>query len=153
MQDGVDREADAFRAYEALTGNVAQRTGFLAHTEHMAGCSLDGHMGDFDALLSIKCRQPAAHLEFLRTGTVPAASMAQIRHELWITEAIEHTYFSWNPDFPEPLQSRLVTIRRADAEIAEYETAALAFLAEVEAEVLAVCTMTDLAGQLKAAVA
>jgi hypothetical protein len=153
MQAGVDREADAFRAYEALTGNVVQRTGFLAHTEHMAGCSLDGHMGDFDALLSIKCRQPAAHLEFLRTGTVPAASMAQIRHELWITEAIEHTYFSWNPDFPEPLQSRLVTIRRADAEIAEYETAALAFLAEVEAEVLAVCTMTDLAGQLKAAVA
>jgi hypothetical protein len=153
MLAGIEREPQAFAAYEALTGNMVERVGFCSHVEHMAGCSPDGHLGDFTVLLSIKCRQPAAHLEFLRTGTVPAASMAQIRHELWITEAIEHTYFSWNPDFPEPLQSRLVTIARADAEIAEYEKAALAFLAEVESEVLAVCTMTDLAGQLKAAVA
>lgn len=151
MQAGADREEAAFAAFESLTGNVAVRTGFLAHTTLMAGCSLDGHMGDFDTLLSIKCRQPAGHLDFIKSGVIPTAAMAQIRHELWITGASTHEYFSWNPDFPPALQSRVVTIERADANIPEYEAAALAFLAEVEAEVAAVRTLTDLPSVLKEA--
>jgi hypothetical protein len=153
MQAGIDREADAFGAFEALTGNVAIRTGFLAHTVHLAGCSLDGHMGDFERLLSIKCRQPAAHFDFLRSGKIPADALAQMRHELWITGASAHDYFSWNPDFPPALQSRIVTLTRADAAIAEYELQALAFLAEVDAEVAAMQTITDLRGTLKEAIA
>ena len=62
MATGVEREDAAFAAFESLTGNLAVRTGFLAHNTLKAGCSLDGHMGDFDTLLSIKCRQPAGHL-------------------------------------------------------------------------------------------
>lgn len=153
MQAGIDREADAFRAYEALTGEVVTRSGFLAHTEHMAGCSLDGHMGDFAVLLSIKCRQPAAHLDAVRSGTVPASALAQIRHELWMTGADEHHYFSWNPDFPEALQSRLVVVTRAEADVPGYEQDALAFLADVTRELETVATLADLGGQLKAAVA
>ena len=143
MQAGIDREAGAFAAYEALSGNMAQRTGFLSHTEHMAGCSLDGHLGDFAKLVSIKCRQPAAHLEFLRTGKIPADAMAQIRHELWITGADEHDYFSWNPDFPESLQSRIVTVTRLDADLGGYEREALAFLKEVQTEYQAMRTMAN----------
>ena len=153
MQAGIDREAEAFAAYEALTGEMAQRSGFLAHIEHQAGCSLDGHMGDFDKLMSIKCRQPAAHWEFLRTGAIPAAALAQIRHELWITGAAEHDYFSWNPDFPDGLQARIVTVKRADADIPGYEREALAFLAEVENEVAAVATMSSIGAVLREAVA
>lgn len=144
MQAGVDREAAAFAAFEGLTGTVAVRTGFLSHTSLMAGCSLDGHTGQFETLLSIKCRQPPAHLGFLRSGTIPAAALAQMRHELWITGASSHEYFSWNPDFPTTLQSRLVTVASKDAEIPAYEDAALTFLEEVEREVLAVQAMTDL---------
>jgi hypothetical protein len=40
-------EADAFAAYEAATGNLARRVGFLAHPELMAGCSPDGEVGNF----------------------------------------------------------------------------------------------------------
>ena len=149
MQAGIDREASAFAAYEALTGDVAIRTGFLAHTSLMAGCSLDGHLGDFEKLLSIKCRQPSAHLEFLKSGAIPADAMAQIRHELWITGALEHDYFSWNPDFPEALQSRIVTVTRADVDIPAYERDALAFLAEVDTECEAVATMVDVGRQLR----
>ena len=138
MQAGIDREPLAFAAYEALTGDLAQTSGFLAHTEHMAGCSLDGHLGDYAKLLSIKCRQPAAHLEFLKSGRIPADALAQMRHELWITGASEHDYFSWNPDFPPALQARLVTVTAAQANLAEYEAAALAFLAECDAELEAV---------------
>lgn len=153
MQTGIDREADAFGAFEALTGNVAVRTGFLAHTEYMAGCSLDGHIGDFDVLVSIKCRQAPAHLDFLRSGTIPASAMAQIRHEMWITGARQHEYFSWNPEFPPALQSRVVTVTRAEAAIAEYEALALAFLAEVDTEVAAIRTMTNVGAVLKEAIA
>lgn len=134
MQTGIDREPLAFAAYEALTGDLAETSGFLAHTEHMAGCSLDGHLGNFTKLLSIKCRQPAAHLEAVTTGRIPADAFAQIRHELWVTGAESHDYFSWNPDFPPALQSRLVTVTREQANLAEYEDKALAFLAEVAAE-------------------
>ena len=153
MQAGIDREASAFVAYEALTGVMALRSGFLAHVDHMAGCSLDGHMGDFVKLMSIKCRQPSAHLDFLKSGTIPTSAMAQIRHELWITGAEYHDYFSWNPDFPASLQSRIVTVTRKAAQIPEYEEAALAFLAEVDNECLAVATMDDPIGTLKKAVA
>lgn len=153
MQEGIDREASAFAAYEALTGVMALRSGFLAHTEHMAGCSLDGHIGNFAKLMSIKCRQPSAHLDFLKSGTIGAPAMAQIRHEMWITGAIEHDYFSWNPDFPPALQSRIVTVTWAQADIPAYEDAALTFLAEVANECAAVGTMADVGATLKKAVA
>ena len=143
MQAGIDREPLAFAAYEALTGDIAQRSGFLSHVEHWAGCSLDGHLNDFQKLVSIKCRQPAAHYDFLRSGTIPAPAMAQILHELWMTGAEEHDYLSWNPDFPESLQARIVTVRRQDADLGAYEKEALAFLAEVDREVAAVQTMEN----------
>jgi hypothetical protein len=153
MQAGIDREADAFAAYEALTGEVVQRSGFLTHTAYMAGCSLDGHIGDFDKLLSIKCRQPAAHWEFIRSGKVPADAYAQIRHELWLTGAEAHDYFSWNPDFPDALQARIVTITPSSADLDGYEREALVFLDEVEREVLAALTLANPAAQLAASVA
>lgn len=150
MQAGIDREADAFRAYEALTGNMTQFVGFVAHRSLMVGCSPDGHIEDFGKLMSIKCRQPPAHLEFLRSGKIPGDAMSQIRHELWITGALEHDYFSWNPSFPDALQSRVITIHRRDAEIDEYEREALAFLAEVDREVEAIRTMASPVAVLRA---
>jgi hypothetical protein len=153
MQAGLDREPLAFRAYEALTGELVERTGFLAHTTLMAGCSLDGHVGNFDKLLSIKCRQPAAHLEFLRTSVIPADAFAQIRHELWIVGAEAHDYFSWNPDFPEDMQARVVTVTREQADVPGYEAEALKFLAEVDTELAALRTMRNPAAVLREAVA
>jgi predicted phage-related endonuclease len=152
MQAGIDREAAAFAAFEALTGEVAHRSGFLSHDSFMAGCSLDGHLGDFAELLSIKCRQPAAHYEFIRTQKVPADALAQMRHELWVTGAERHHYFSYNPDFPEKLQCGLVVFRRQDLDIDAYDQEARAFLAEVDVEVAAMRTLATLAGVLAEAV-
>lgn len=143
MQTGIEREADAIAAYEALTGDLVRTTGFLAHDTHMAGCSLDGHLGEFAKLVSVKCRQPAAHLAFLKTGTIPADALAQMRHELWMTGAEAHDYFSWNPDFPESLQARVKTITRAEADVLGYEQAALLFLAEIDRECDVVRTLAD----------
>lgn len=150
MQTGIDREEFAFRAYEALTGDMAVRVGFCQHNELMAGCSPDGYLGDFAKLLSIKCRQPAAHYEFIKSGTIPADATAQIRHELWITGATECDYFSWNPDFEPALQSRIVTVRRGACAIPEYEQKALTFLREVDEEVLAMRTLANPIAQMEA---
>lgn len=141
MQAGIDREPLAFAAYEALTGDMTARSGFLAHTTLMAGCSLDGHLGNFDKLLSIKCRQPAAHYDFLKSGKIPGDALAQMRHELFVTGATAHDYFSWNPDFPDTLQARVVTLLAKDADLGEYEAAALRFLEEVTTEVNALRTL------------
>jgi hypothetical protein len=138
MQAGIDREEFAFAAFEALTGNMVERSGFLAHTSLMAGASLDGHLGDFTELLSIKCRQPAAHYEFVRSGKVPSDALTQIRHELWLTGAAAHHYFEWSPDFPPNMRERLVTLKRTDLDIPGYEKEAVKFLAEVDCE-LAAC--------------
>src|SRR3990167_10634037 len=48
MQQGIETEADAFAAYEALTGTLLQRVGFVERTDAPMGCSLDGVVGDVD---------------------------------------------------------------------------------------------------------
>ncbi len=141
IKAGIEREPLAVAAYESWSGEVVQRAGFLAHRKHAAGCSPDGYLRGFDKLISIKCRQPAAHWDFLKTGTIPADALAQIRHELWITDAMELDYFCWNPEFPDGLQSKCVTVRSDQADLGAYEAAALKFLAEVDAEVEALQTM------------
>lgn len=150
MQHGVDTEPAAYGAYEALTGSVLQTTGFLSHTEYLAGASLDGHSGDFDGLVEIKCPIPATHWEYLKTGTVPSDYLKQITHALWLTGAQWCDWMSYEPSFPERLQAKLVRVNRADVDLGAYEKAALAFLAEVETEYNAVMT---LAGGVAAMVA
>lgn len=142
MQTGIEREPVAYKAYEQLTGQQLTTTGFLTHTALMVGCSLDGHVGDFDGLIEIKCPQPATHLSYLRSGTVPWNYQKQVLHALWITGAEWCDWFSFNPDFPPALQIKKVRVWRDDSEIALYELDALQFLAECEREYQEVMNMT-----------
>src|SRR5687767_4287360 len=59
MQRGIDREPDAFAAYEAHSGNLVRRTGFLAGTDLMVGCSLDGDVDEFAGIVELKCPKSA----------------------------------------------------------------------------------------------
>ncbi len=142
MQRGIDMEPLAFAAYEALTGSVAVRTGFLCHVTHPAGCSLDGHVDNFQGIVEIKCPKSATHLKYWRgPGEVPSDYLPQITHNLWITGAAWCDFLSFDNRFPEDLQTFLVRVKREDIDIDGYEKKALAFLAEVEAEVNAIKTM------------
>ena len=136
MQRGIDMEPHAFAAYEALTGAVAVRTGFLSHTEHLAGCSLDGHVDGFTGIVEIKCPKSATHLKYWRgKGEAPSDYLPQITHNLWITGAAWCDFLSFDDRFPAEFQTFLVRVNRADVDITGYEAKALAFLAEVETEV------------------
>jgi hypothetical protein len=137
MQWGLDHEEDAFAAYEALTGNMAARSGFLAHNDVMAGCSLDGHIGDFEGLLELKCPKSATHWSYLRGDPkVPAEHLPQVLHELYVTGAAWCDFLSYDPRFPEHMRTFYVRLYRNEAEIDAYAEKVRQFLAEVDREVV-----------------
>lgn len=134
MQQGIDREADAALHYEALTGRFLSTTGFLRHDSLMAGCSLDGHVGDFEGIVEAKSPIPAVHLDYIRTGRIPGDYYSQVIHNLFISGAAWCDWISFNPDFPEPLQLKLVRVERNEPEMVAYQLALSLFLSEVERE-------------------
>lgn len=135
MRDGNEREADAYAAYEALTGTLLERTGFIQHPTLMAGCSLDGWADGGRRIIEIKCPTHAVHLKYLQTGRIPDDYEKQMLHSMWITGAESCAWMSYQPDFPEHLRVKLVNVSRNPEAIQFYEDKATAFLAEVEAEV------------------
>lgn len=151
MQDGVDREAEAYAYYEALTGRMLSRTGFLSHNELMTGTSLDGHVGDWEGTIEIKCPLAATHWEYVKSGAVPDGYLKQIQHGLWLTEAEWCDFMSYHPEFPDRLKAKIVRVHRADVDLKAHETALLKFLAEIDTELQAVRTLTDLPAVLKEA--
>lgn len=140
MQRGIDCEPLARAAYEALTGSLVRETGFLAHTEYRAGCSLDGHVDSFTGIVELKCPKSATHLGYIRQGCAPAEHLAQITHNLWLTGAAWCDFLSFDDRFPAPLQTFLIRITREQVDLLAYEKKLLAFLAEVEAEYDAIRT-------------
>jgi predicted phage-related endonuclease len=138
MLQGIEREAEAAGQYETLTGTLLRSTGFLQHGSYMAGSSLDGHIGDFAAIVELKCPLAATHLEYLTTGQVPGDYRKQVVHALWVSGARWCDWVSYCPDFPIGLQLKVVRVERHDQEIASYALAAALFLKEVDAAVAAI---------------
>jgi len=133
-QRGLDMEPEALAIYEAMTGNMLRAPGYVQCTEHMAGASPDGVIGAFEGIAEVKCPLAATHLEYLKTGRVPANYQAQVIHQLWVTGAMWADWMSYHPDFPEPLRCKLVHIKRDDQALRAYEAQALEFLGEVDVE-------------------
>lgn len=148
MADGVAREADALRLYEATTGVLLRRCGFLSHTELMTGASLDAYVGTFERIVEAKAPILATHGEFLRSGKVPLDYERQIAHQLYVSGAKACDYLSYQPDFPERLRLRVVTVHRTDEAMEKHDRELRAFLAEVDRNVEALNTMADPSGQL-----
>lgn len=139
---GIEKEAEASAALEALTGNVARKTGFLSHNTYQAGCSLDGHVGDFEGIVELKAPKSATHLRYLREKVMPKDYLPQVLHNLWITGAQWCDFLSFDDRFPAELRVFYVRVERDEAQIEEYERKALAFLAEVQAEYDSLITIT-----------
>lgn len=137
MQQGIDKEAAAIGAYEALTGNLVTRTGFLSLNDIDAGCSLDGHIGAFETLVGVKCPLPATHVTYWKAARLPPEYVPQVTHELWVTGALKYHFVSYNDSFPEELQLFLIECDRSEFDVEQHEKETLQFLKEVEAEVLA----------------
>jgi hypothetical protein len=152
MMRGIDLEPVARAAYEVITGDFVTTSGFLALPDLMAGCSLDGHLGDYQTLVSIKCPKTATHIGYLRAGVMPASYVPQMLHELWITGAREYHFLSFDDRLPDALRTFFVRVPRNEDAVQEYADKAKQFLAEVDRETEALRTLADLPGALKEAV-
>jgi hypothetical protein len=141
MRRGTELEPEAFAAYEAYAGELVERTGFLSHTELMVGCSLDGHVGDFEGIVELKAPRSATHLRYLRTGGLPVEHKFQILHNLFVTGARWADFVSYDPRFPEPLRIFRVRVPRVEAEMHAYELMLRLFLREVDKELEAVSAL------------
>jgi hypothetical protein len=143
MQWGIDTEAEARHAYEALTGQTVWDGGFIEHATHRAGHSPDGIVGDGAGLLEIKCPLSATHLGYLRSGELPTRHLAQLRHGLWVAGRQPDDpqwidFFSYDPRFPDGLQTFLRRLTLEEADLDTYDHAATAFLCEVDDELDAI---------------
>lgn len=141
MEDGLQLEPEGRFAYEKVTGQIVMQCGFIAHATLKAGASIDGYVGDFDGLVSIKCPYAATHWDTLNAGTIKLAYMRQIIHEQWLTGAQWTDFVSYNPAFKERSQLKIIRVPRNDDAIAQHDAAVMAFLAEVDAAVQSMRTM------------
>ena len=136
VQRGNDSEPDAFRAYEARTGQLVKRVGFLEHERLMAGASLDGYVGDYAGIVELKCPTSATHLDYLMAGTVPDDYRGQIFHNLYISGAAWCDFVSYDDRFIDPaLRLFVVRVERDETQMKAYELMLTAFIKEVDAEV------------------
>lgn len=134
MRRGIELEADALAAYEALTGQLASRVGFVAHNTLMIGASPDGLIGD-DGILELKVPRSATHLRYIRANVMPTEHLPQLLHNLYVTGARYADFMSYDPRFPTSLQTFCVRVERHEDQIFDYERKLLTFLAEVDADV------------------
>lgn len=136
MLRGIEMEPAALAAYEVLTGEIALTCGFVSHDSLQAGCSPDGYVDGWKGLVSLKCPKSATHLAYLKDGRFPLSYGPQMLHELWITGAEYYDFLSFDDRFPDDLHTFYVRVLRSDveAQITDYAAKALAFLAEVDAE-------------------
>lgn len=134
MQRGIDCEPLAFAAYEALTGHLTRRTGFLQHPDLLAGCSLDGDVNNLEGILECKCPKSATHLEYLTTNAIPDRHLPQLLHNLWISGAAWCDFVSFDDRFGPELAVfyQRITRESVAADLVAYELAARLFLTEVE---------------------
>lgn len=141
MQRGIDLEAAALAAYEADTGNMVRKTGFLQMSEFMAGCSLDGDVDDFRGIVEFKCPKSTTHVSYLKSRQIPNDYAAQVLHNLWVTGAEWCDFVSYDDRMPEGLQFLRIRVERDEAALKDYERAVIAFLGEVAEEVNTLLTL------------
>ena len=145
MQHGNEFEAKALSTYEARSGSLVERVGFLRCESLMAGCSLDALVDGGDGIVEAKCPKSATHLEYLRTRQIPNDYYWQCVHNLWVSGAKYADFISFDAAFPDELQYLCVRMERNKTVIAEYEALATRFLAEVAVEVSEIEAMRNAA--------
>lgn len=135
MQRGIDLDPAALAIYEALSGNVVRKTGFIVHDDLPVGCSVDGDVDAFTGILELKCPKPATHLAYLKGGVLPPEYVGQVTHNLWVSGAEWCDFASFDDRFPDELQMFLIRVKRTDLDLAAYAKTVSAFLKEIADEI------------------
>jgi putative phage-type endonuclease len=132
MQHGVETEAYARAAYEALQDVLVDEVGFVPHpTIEMAGASPDGLVGE-DGLIEIKCPNTATHIDTLLSQTVPGKYNTQMQFQMACTGRKWCDFVSFDNRLPEELQLFVTRVPRDEVFIRLIEAEIVQFIAELD---------------------
>ena len=133
MLDGVEREPDARKLFEAITGKEVALCGSFNHsTIPNTSASPDGIIRGENACLELKCPTHATHAKNLMSNTMPKNYIFQVMWQISCTES-DYAYFaSYHPDFPKELRLKWVRVERDDEVIKSLEEAVRQFDIEIE---------------------
>ena len=133
MHDGVEREPDARKLFEAVTGKEVALCGSFDHPEVVnTSASPDGLLREENAVLELKCPTHITHARNLLSETMPRNYEYQVQWQMACTES-DYAYFaSYHPDFPPELRLKWVKVLRDNMMILDIEDAVRQFDIEVE---------------------
>lgn len=113
-------------------GVLVDEVGFIRHPHiEWSGASPDGLIGE-DGLIEIKCPNTQTHIGYLLERSIPNKYTLQMQWQMACTLRTWCDFVSFDPRMPSKQQMLCIRVRRDDKLIDEMETAALAFLAEVQ---------------------
>lgn len=133
MRDGVEREPDARKLFEAVTGKEVALCGSFDHPEIVnTAASPDGLLREEDAILEIKCPTPVTHGKNLMAETMPSNYVYQVQWQIACTESTHGYFASYHPDFPKELRLKIVKVERDDEVISKIAEAVKKMDIEIE---------------------
>ena len=133
MRDGVEREPDARKLFEAVTGKEVAEVGSFDHpTIVNTSASPDGLIRGENSCLEIKCPLATTHAKNLMSDTMPKNYIYQVQHQIQCTESDFAYFASYHPDFPKDLRLKIVKVERDDEVINSLNTAIRQFDIEIE---------------------
>lgn len=132
MMHGVDTEPQARMAYEFMTGETVEETGFVLHPSIQGfGASPDGLVGS-DGLIEIKCPNSATHIDTLLSEKVPAKYITQMQVQMMCTGREWCDFVSFDPRLPGDMVFWSKRVWADPERQQDIETEVRKFLIEVE---------------------
>jgi len=133
MRDGVEREPDARKLYEVITGKEVALCGSFNHPNIAnTSASPDGLIMDENAVLEIKCPTHATHAKNLMSDKMPKNYVYQVQWQIACTESDYGWFCSYHPDFPKDLRLKHVKVERDNEVIKSLEEEVRAFDISIE---------------------
>lgn len=135
MQWGTDTEPQARMAYELMTGETVEETGFVLHpTIKLFGASPDGLVGS-DGLIEIKCPNTATHIDTLLSGKVPRKYIIQMHVQMICTGRKWCDFVSFDLRLSGQIFFWVQRVHRDDDICKDIETEVVAFLKELDMKI------------------
>ena len=133
MRDGVEREPDARKLFEAETGIDVSEVGSFTHPDiPMSSASPDGLILDENAVLEIKCPTAVTHAYNLLSKKMDTRYIYQIQWQMACCEADYGYFASYHPDYPKEQRLRWLKVERDEALISKLEMAVKDFDVEID---------------------
>lgn len=137
MQWGTDQEDNARQLYAYKFDVEVETVGFVPHPRiAMSGASPDGHIGA-DGGVEIKCPNTSTHIDTLIGGEIPGKYQTQMLWQMACSGRAWTDFVSFDPRLPAPMRLFVKRLHRDDIRIAEMEKEVSAFLAELDAKIVA----------------